>query len=183
MFIAMEGIDGCGKSVMGKALAEDLNFIYTREPTFTSEEADALNLESKNNIEREIEFAIDRIRHTNNVLRKWDDIICDRYIWTGLAYCSVYNPVAYPFAEALYKHKFFVKPDVYIFIETPIEICFQRKQIQPKEHLKKILSAYEKIRPIVETESKIITVSGVMKIQNCVKEIKDKMQNIFETGL
>ena len=129
MFIAVEGIDGSGKSTIAKALAENLYFVYTKEPTFSSEEADALNLDSKNDIEREIEFAIDRIRHMNDFLRKYEDIICDRYIWSGLAYCEKYNPVAFPFAKALYKHKFFIKPDIYIFVDTPVEVCFERKKV------------------------------------------------------
>jgi thymidylate kinase len=175
MLIAFEGIDGSGKSFTAKALAEDIDFLYTKEPTFTSEEADALNLGSKNDIQREIEFAVDRIRHTNDVLRKYENVICDRYIWTGLAYCSIYNPVAFPFAEALYNHNFFVKPDIYIFVDTPVEICFERKKVQPLEHLQKLREAYYKTLPLIQADSKLMYISGVGPVEDSVLKIKKEL--------
>lgn len=179
MLISFEGIDGSGKSFTAKALAEDIEFIYTKEPTFTSEEADALNLGSKNEIQREIEFALDRIRHTNDVLRKCANVICDRYIWTGLAYCQMYNPSAFPFAEALYKHKFFLKPDVYVFVDTPVEICFERKKVQPIEHLQKLREAYYKILPIIQAESKVMYISGVGPVEDSVLKIKKELEKLL----
>jgi thymidylate kinase len=180
MLIAFDGIDGSGKSFTAKALAEDIKFLYTKEPTFTSEEADALNLGSKNDIQREIEFAVDRIRHTNDVLRKYEDVICDRYIWSGLAYCEMYNPVAFPFAEALYKHKFFLKPDVYVFVDTPVDICFERKKVQPIEHLRKLRQAYHKMLPIIQADSRVITIAGIGPVQDCVLYIKKQIGDIYK---
>lgn len=175
MFIVFEGIDGSGKSTLSKMLAEEIGYLYTREPTFTSEQADALNLESKNDIQREIEFAIDRIRHTGDILRQYDGVICDRYIWTGLAYCNTYNPSAYPFAEALYNHDFFPKPDFYVFVDTPIEICFERRQIQPIDHLQKIRDAYIQARPLIESKSKIIEITGTGDPVECLCKIKSQI--------
>jgi dTMP kinase len=177
MFITFEGIDGSGKSTLSKRLTEDLGFLWTKEPTFTSEKADALNLGSKNDIEREVEFAVDRIRHMSEILRSYDNVICDRYIWSGLAYCSMYNPSAYPFAEALYGHEFFLKPDVYVFVDTPVEVCYERRKVQPIDQLTKIKDAYDKTRSIVEAKSKIITTQGTGDIEECVKKIKTDLKS------
>jgi len=179
MLIAFEGIDGSG-TFMAKKLAEEISLLYTSEPTFTPEEADALNLGSKNDIEREIEFAIDRIRHTNNILRKYENIICDRYIWSGLAYCEMYNPIASPFAKALYKHEFFVKPDVYIFIDTPVEICFKRKKVQPIEHLQKLREAYYKTLPLIQADSEMMYISGMGPVEDSVLKIKKELGKFFK---
>jgi dTMP kinase len=173
MFIVFEGIDGCGKSTLSKRLADELGYTWTKEPTFTSAEADALNLGSLNDIEREIEFAVDRIAHLKFLSDS--DVICDRYIWSGLAYCSMYNPSAYPFAEALYKHKFFKKPDVYVFVDTPVGLCSNRKKDQPLDHLVRIREAYLNTRPIVEKDSKIITIEGMGKIEDCVLSLKKSL--------
>ena len=176
MLIVFEGIDGCGKTTLSKKLAQILGFKWTREPTFSSEEADALNLKSKNDIQREIEFAIDRIKHINDFLNLPQKVVCDRYIWTGLAYCKTYNPAAFPFADALYKHSYFKKPDFYVFVDTPVEICFERRKVQPIEHLIKIREAYLNTRDIVETTSKIITVQGVGDIEEGIREILKKIK-------
>lgn len=174
MLIVFEGIDGCGKTTLSKKLAQILGFKWTREPTFSSEEADALNLGSKNDIQREIEFAIDRIRHLDTLLDQ--NIVCDRYIWSGLAYCKTYNSAAFPFAEALYKHDYFKKPDIYVFVDTPVEICFERRKVQPIEHLIKIREAYLNTRDIVESTSKIITIQGIGDIEEGIREILKKIK-------
>lgn len=177
-FIVFEGIDGCGKSTLSKRLAKDLGSSWTKEPTFTSKEADALNLGSKNDVEREVEFAIDRIEHVVGLKDYLESltlshIVCDRYIWSGLAYCSMYNPAAYAFAEALYKHRFFPKPDIYIFVDTPVKICHERKQDQPLHHLEQIREAYLSTRHKVEAFSKVVSIPGVGDLDTCIKAIKE----------
>lgn len=180
MFIAFEGIDGSGKSSLSKKLAESLDFIWTKEPTFSSETADALNLDSKNDVQREVEFAVDRIRHITGLLSFYDDIVCDRYIWTGLVYCNTYNPSAYPFAEAMYTHEFFRKPDIYIFVDTPVELCFERRKTQSIEDLTKLRDMYRLTKPLIEKKSKIITIQGVGDIDIGVGFLKNELRSLFK---
>jgi thymidylate kinase len=179
MFTVLCGCDGSGKSTLCKELAKATNSFYTREPTFTSEQADSLNLGSKNDIQREIEFAVDRVKHTYEILKPKlaakESVICDRYIWSGLAYCNVYNPSAFVFAEALYNHEFFIKPDFYVFVDTPVDICFERRHVQPIEHLIKIRNAYLDTQHIVEKHSKVITIQGVGAIEGCIENLKSKL--------
>lgn len=171
MFIVFEGIDGCGKSTLTKRLSEKTLFYWTREPTFSSETADKLNLNSKNELEREIEFAIDRIAHNERILKTIENIVCDRYIWTGLAYCKFYNPSSFDFAKTLYKNKFFRIPDLYVFVDTPIEICSERKQDQTIDHLKAIRNAYLETKEFLNPKSKIITIESIGDVDNCLTEV------------
>lgn len=180
MFIVFEGVDGSGKSTIATELSKrvkltkpetgvSLLYTYTKEPTFSSETADSLNLKSKNDIQREVEFMIDRICHNEKVLHKVDHIICDRYIWTGLAYCKIYNPKAFEFAQVVYNNQFFRIPDHYIFVDTPIEICYKRKKVQPLDHLQKIRQTYLDTKSLLNPKSKFSTISGVGNIEYIIQ--------------
>jgi dTMP kinase len=174
MFVVFEGIDGSGKSTLSKAFYEEMLkrqivSSLTKEPTFTSEQANDLNLKSKDDIGREIEFCIDRIQHqeflkeqtnANNIL------ICDRYIWSGLTYSAMFNPSAFEFAKQMYKHNFFIKPDYYVFVDTSIEICYERRQEQTIEQLTKLRHFYLETKKFVEDKSKILTISCVGDINS-----------------
>jgi len=167
MFIVFEGIDGSGKTTVSKKVAEALDYTWTKEPTFTSEQADKLNLNSIDDIDRETEFAIDRIEHQKEIKKNLGiGVICDRYIWSGLAYSKLYNPSAYPFAVSLYKHKYFLKPDIYVFVDTPINVCASRKKDQPKEHLVKLREAYALTAP-----KDVYYVSSERDVDQTVKDI------------
>jgi thymidylate kinase len=67
VFIVFEGIDGCGKTTLSKRFAEIRTFIWTKEPRFSSEVADRLNLVDKDTISREVEFLLDRVRHQQDI--------------------------------------------------------------------------------------------------------------------
>jgi dTMP kinase len=177
MFIVFEGIDGSGKSTLSKAFADAIGYEWTHEPTFSSEYADSLNLGSKNDIQREVEFMLDRITHMQELLGNTQNIVCDRYIWTGLAYCKRYNPSAYPFAEAVYMHKFFRNPDYYVYVETPIQVCFERKRTQPVEHLENLDHLYRDLIPKISGHSKVIMTKGVGNIEDTIVELKKAIIN------
>lgn len=180
-FIVFEGIDGCGKTTLSKNVATALNCWWTKEPTFSSEQADLLNLKSKNKVEREVEFAVDRIKHGVEINSRNKDVVCDRYIWTGLAYCLKYNESAFEFVKALYSHDFFLKPDYYIFVDTPVEICYQRSlgrtgsSPQSLEDLKKIRDCFLVTREIIEKTSKVFVIQAIgdsdVLVNNVLKEI------------
>jgi len=175
--IVFEGIDGCGKTTLAKSLCQRNGFTFTKEPTFSSEKADELNLGSKNDVEREVEFAIDRIVHRIELVfsKTSEIIICDRYIWSGLAYCLKYNPKAFDFVQALYKHSFFPKPDAYIFVDTPVSICHERKKDQPLEDLIDLREHYLKTQQYIS--SKIIQFSCVNGIDNDVEALEKLLFN------
>jgi len=175
MFIVFEAIDGAGKTSQSKLLAKQTGYFWTREPTFSSEEADSLNLKSKDEYEREIEFFIDRVKHHYTELRPIENIICDRYIWSGFAYATKYNPVSMKYAKAMYKHPFFRKPDYYIFVDTPPEVCKARGVVQPIEHLYDLRKCYLETEYLVNEESKIIYTKGEGDLQELINFLKRGM--------
>lgn len=100
IFIAFEGIDGCGKSTQATRLAETLadkgcDVVLTREPggTKIGNELRGLLLSDNNNIAWETEvllMAADRAQHVAEVIRpalqRGAIIISDRYVYSSLAY-------------------------------------------------------------------------------------------------
>jgi len=180
MFIVFEGIDCSGKTTLSKKLVEKMptNWLWTKEPTFSSEEADRLNLGSKDDVGREVEFCVDRTKHQNillQLLNHGHSIVCDRYIWSGITYSKLFNPSAYEFAKTLYQHDFFIKPDYYVFVDTPIEVCIERckDRAQSEEQLSKLREFYLETKKYVDKKSKIITIESVGNIDDCVNKIKD----------
>jgi thymidylate kinase len=160
MFIAFEGIDSAGKSTLSVKLAEYLNsskvdgllrldphfgdFIWTKEPSFSIEEARLLNSPGYvDEYRRERVFFESRLRHQNIIAAK--NIICEQYLWSGLAYAYKFSPNCFRFIKELYSsEKLFVQPDLYIFIDTPIEICLERDPSLDIDNQRELQEAYQK---------------------------------------
>ena len=135
--IIFDGIDKVGKSTLSVNFTQYLNklyrdedgllkidphfgdFIWTKEPLFTTEEADFLNSPGYiDEYRRERIFFESRMNHQKLIAGK--NVVCDRYIWSGLAYANKYSPGCFRFAKELYlSENLFIKPDLYIFVDTP----------------------------------------------------------------
>lgn len=182
-FIVFEGIDGCGKTTLSKLVAEKLGWEWTREPTFSSAKADRLNNKKSSN-NREVEFAIDRIMHIASLEASRKNFICDRYIWTGFVYCLKYNVGSYNFIKEFYRHKFFPKPQITIFVDTPVKVCFERAQArtgkspQSIETLEELRRIYLDTLYINENFSTVIKVSSENDIQKLAKSLVRKIRNL-----
>lgn len=131
MRIVLEGIDKVGKSTLSKELCRKLNqdtlegYTWTKEPMFSSEEADTLNSpEYKDPVKRESLFFMSRSSHQSTM--KLKNVVCDRYIWTGISYAMVFSPQCYEFAKELYLSDLFVKPELHIFLDISPEISVLR---------------------------------------------------------
>jgi thymidylate kinase len=184
MFIVFCGIDGCGKTTLSQLVHQRLSsktpssrtdFIWTKEPTFSSEQADSLNLKGMDSADREVEFMIDRVMH-QEILRgsgmfepaagRQRHVICDRYIWSGLAYAKVFNPSVYDFVKAVYKHQFFIKPNLYIFVDTPPEICCLRRRVPAQlSNLIKLREAFLEVEPLITADSAVMRVDGTENLE------------------
>jgi thymidylate kinase len=191
MLIIFEGIDGCGKTTLSKKFSEQKNFVWTKEPTFSSQEADSLNLKSQDTASREVIFLIDRIRH-QRILWQYKNLngilssnaVCDRYIWSGLAYCKVFNPSCFDFIKHLYDHDYFVKPDFYVFVDTPIELCLERcAREQTPEQLKTLREAYLDTQHLVAKHSSIINFPAIEPVEVLVEELWSKVLGLEKNSL
>lgn len=163
MLICFEGLDGCGKTTLSLLFQQYLNtkfrgsdgllkldphlgdFIWSKEPLFSSEEADAINAPGTDEFYRESVFFESRLKHQD--LLSNHNVVCDRYIWCGIAYSRVYSPSAWQMARALYLNDHLFQPaDLYIFVDTPIEVCHDRRRDTPMETLQAIRAAYMSTR-------------------------------------
>ncbi len=177
MLVVFEGVDKSGKSTLSLLFEQYLNdefrdadgllrvdphlgdFSWTKEPTFTSEEADQLNSpQYESPYKRERLFFESRLRHQDMLSGK--NIICDRYVWSGMAYALQYSPDCYEFAKELYlSDTLFIAPDLYVFVDTPPEVCFDRDPRVDLERLRALRQAYEDTRIFIEQP--VITVQSI----------------------
>ena len=181
MFIAFEGIDRAGKSTLSVKFAEYLNndkidgllkldphfgefsfpkpggdlmrfgdFIWTKEPSFSTEDANYLNSsEYLDEYRRERIFFESRIKHQSYIAAK--NIICERYLWSGLAYAYKYSTNCFRFLKELYSsEKLFVQPDLYIFLDTPVEVCSDRDSSLDTDIQRDLQEAYYKTREYIK---------------------------------
>jgi thymidylate kinase len=160
MFIAFEGIDSSGKSTLSVKFAEYLNnskidgllkldphfgdFIWTKEPSFSIEDAKLLNSPGYvDEYKRERIFFESRLKHQHYIAAK--NIICERYLWSGIAYAYKYSSSCFRLVKELYSsERLFVQPDLYIFLDTPVEICCERDPSVDIDHIREIQAAYLK---------------------------------------
>lgn len=173
MFIVFEGTDGSGKTTLSKLVANKLDFPWTKEPTFSSERADELNLKSLDTAHREVEFAIDRVLHKELALM---DLVCDRYIWTGFAYCSIFNPSNLEFIKAFYGHKFFRAPDIHVFVNTPAQVCVERGRAQSLEVIERLKKAFLHTSCAFPA-TPVIEIEGCGSIEDAVDRIVSRIQS------
>jgi len=178
MFIVFEGTDGSGKTTLSKLVAGKLDFPWTKEPTFSSEKADELNLKSMDTSHREVEFAMDRVFHKELGLM---DLVCDRYIWSGFAYCNVFNPSNLEFIKAFYGHKFFRKPDIHVFVNTPAEVCVSRGRAQSIDMIERLKDAFFQTSGAFSS-TPVIEVKGCGSIKATVDHIIARIRPYMDDG-
>ena len=176
-FIIFDGIDKVGKSTLSVNFTQYLNklyrdedgllkidphfgdFIWTKEPLFTTEEADFLNSPGYiDEYRRERIFFESRMNHQKLIAGK--NVVCDRYIWSGLAYANKYSPGCFRFAKELYlSENLFIKPDLYIFVDTPPEVCASRDAALDLDVLRELRESFLKTKDYIKTP--IITIQAV----------------------
>jgi dTMP kinase len=183
LFIALEGIDGSGKSTQVKMLAETLSNaghkVYTTfEPTksdmgvmirdiFSGKtEADQGTIAAL--------FLADRFNHilnkTDGLLKKMEEgytVITDRYYFSSYAYHSVHMPMNWviamnkPCAELL-------RPDITVYIDILPEVSMNRinenrestELYETLENLTAVRNKYLEAFEILKEEEKVFITEG-----------------------
>ena len=162
MFIAFEGIDRCGKTSLSLEFQKYLNtefsdgkggvtidrkygsFVWTKEPSFTTAEADRLNnlKDLSSQYKREALFFASRLGHQDYI--KKHNVICDRYVWSGMAYARVFSPGCFEFLREIYQNNdLFVQPDLYIYVNANIDTCLKRDPTLNMDTMLEIWKSYE----------------------------------------
>jgi len=171
MLIAIEGIDGCGKSTIAKYLKEELerrgfDVVLLKEPTNSrwgrkiqesmekrlppEEELRLFLLDRKYDVERNILPA----------LKEGKIVIMDRYYYSNIAYQGArgINP------EKIRKmnEEIAPKPDLVILLDAPPELCIERikmretlpNEFEKLDYLKKVREIFRSLNGIVIDASK-----------------------------
>ena len=140
MFITLEGIDGSGKSTQSEKLAHWLTEYTGRETVRTFEpggwpEGDLLRkfiLDSRNYspLSELLLFLADRAEHVNRVITPailaGNNVICERWNESTLAYQSGGHKINLDDAERLIAACNFPEPDVKIFLDISPELAVSR---------------------------------------------------------
>lgn len=135
MFIAVDGIDGAGKTTLVAQLGELLrafNPLITKEPTNTSEWGRALrDAAVRERLPREVEleyFHKDRLHHLASeiipALRSGRVVICDRYVDSTLAF-QAHDPDD---ADSMYEafRREILIPDLTFILDCPVDTGLAR---------------------------------------------------------
>lgn len=191
MFLVFEGIDKCGKSTLSVEFQNYLNteysdgkggitidpgkgpFVWTKEPSFTTTEADRLNglKDPSSQYKRELMFFESRMGHQSFLGKH--NIICDRYVWSGMSYARVHSPGCYEMLRELYQSKkLFIQPDLYVYVNTGIDVCLKRDPNLDMNTLLELWKSYELVYDnIKEINIPIITI-------NCDDRSNDQEESV-----
>jgi dTMP kinase len=201
LFIALEGIDGSGKSSQVKLLAEKLEQAghkvhLTLEPTNShigSILLDVLRKKIKSD-HRTIAalFAADRLDHLlnedNGIIKKLEEgftVITDRYYFSSYAYNGAHTDMDWVIGlnkmSALAR-----RPDVNIFIDVPPDVCMQRintnrattELFEKLDTLTSVRAKYLEAFDKLKNEERIIIIDGNRPINDIAADIWQKVSGI-----
>lgn len=185
-FIVFEGLDGAGTSTQSKLLNSNIeNSILTCEPT-----GGETGMFIRRILRKEFRvtpktfaylFAADRNEHIyseNGIFEscnKGKIVICDRYLFSSLAYQGLDLPIS----EVFEINKEFVLPEIVFFLNTEPEICEKRidKRGQEKEIFEekslqeRILSNYKAAFKLFENSgTRIIELDGGLPVETLLEK-------------
>lgn len=151
-FIVFEGIDGTGKTTMSVRLATLLGAEWTREPDGECREA----LAGCTTPAQELAvFTLDRVIHCTQKIEPWlaagKTVICDRYVWSTLAYQgAAFDAVRHSRDATIAMYEWLPKPDLVLYFEpTDVDVLLARAkggdltQFENRERMLAAAGAYE----------------------------------------
>jgi dTMP kinase len=202
LFIAIEGLDGSGKSTQVKPLAENLkaldrNVYTTAEPTQSR-----IGLMIKDIFKHKMVadhttiaalYAADRLEHvlnkTDGLLKKLEEgytVITDRYYFSSFAYHGTHMDMDWVI-ELNSMVAGLLRPDLNIFIDVPIDVCVKRlnkgrsltelyeDEANLNQVRKKYFEAFEKL----EKSEKIFIADGNRPAEMISKDIWQEVSKML----
>jgi len=195
-FIVLEGLEGSGKSTQAKILAESLpNSHLTHEPSDSIPGSLCREIISgKGNITQSslsLLLIADRIEHLNNyitpILKSGQNIICDRYYLSNMAYQASMSLSDKDIYE-LNKKFGAISPDLTIFLEVTPQEAMERVNLRKgQEGIFDNLKALERIDInyrqaidfLISKGEKIVKIQAVNNIDDIAKEILHRISVAF----
>lgn len=199
MFIAVEGIDGSGKSTTIKELKKFLEkkghtVVQTAEPTNLSIgrliRDELKNSKSDTPLLHEklgLMFAADRLDHLQKriwpALKEKKTVLTDRYLFSSVAYQS--TSVSYEWVKGI--NRFAMLPDVLVFIDVSIDKALERIEkfrtdtelYETKDFLTEIDSNYRRIIKDFEDKLKVIFLDGSLGMDGIYGDIEKKFEGVL----
>lgn len=209
-FIAIEGIDGVGSTTHAERLAASIeqmgrSVLQTREPTerdvgelirrYLSGEFDVPGKDADNETVSSdfmgLLFAADRIDHLySEILPSLEEghiVVSDRYYHSSFVYQAEQRDgdLQTGWIETVNRHA--VVPDLTIFLDAPVEVCFERLSEQTdkdiyekKAFLKEIAPRYRTVvNQLQERGENIIKIDADRPADEVAEEIRGKIQKRF----
>jgi dTMP kinase len=202
-FIALEGIDGSGKSTQVKLLSEKLKKegfkIYTTfEPTDSP-----IGSVIKNIFRHRIEadhrtiaglYVADRLDHllnkTNGILKKMEEgftVVTDRYYFSSYAYQGTHMSMDWVI-QANSLSADLLRPDLTIFIDVPPEVCMQRlsegrdmiQLYESLENLHNVRSKYLEAFDKLKNEEKVFITDGNRSVDAIANDVWSKVYSLLK---
>ena len=199
MFIAVEGIDGSGKSTTIREIKRYLESkgeaVYlTAEPTTLATGKIVRNFLSETNSDTPLihemlalAFAADRINHLREeiwpALRKKQTVITDRYFFSSVAYQSL--NVSYEWVKGI--NRFATLPDVLVFIDVSVDKAVERltkfrtstEIYEKRDLLQQIDRNYREVIKEFEGNLKVIYLNGHLDIDKIYGDVEEKFAPLF----
>lgn len=204
LLIAMEGIDGCGKSTQSLNLAETLfsqykkidSILLTHEPTHSkfgleiSQRLSESNRDPSSNAkDRMLElYVLDREHHVDTMiapaLAQKAVVICDRYKYSTIAYQSAQGV---PIAHAMEENAGFPIPDVTFLFNVSVENAVARLQKSGKQldkfekgpFLEKVKEQYLKL-PALLPKEKIVVINANASVEQIREDVVRAVKPLLE---
>lgn len=156
-FIAFEGGEGSGKSTQARRVAQARNALLTRQPGGTDIGASIRELllspETAGLGDRAeaLLMAADRAQHVSETIRpalaKGQDVVCDRYVSSSLAYQGAGRELG--IEDVLALSEFAVDgvwPDVNVLLDVPVEVGLGRIDGPPDRLEQQGIGFHERVR-------------------------------------
>ncbi|MFQ6105883.1 MAG: dTMP kinase [Candidatus Hydrothermarchaeaceae archaeon] len=140
MFIALEGIDGCGKTTVAGRLAER-GYTTTEEPFLQC--LKEVIVKTTDPEARELAFYFDRIYHLEKFIEpnlKRGDVVTDRYKYSQIAYAYARYRDLDIYDTVLKLNEKIPEGDIVIFLDIAPDIAIRRK---PHSDIKSFLKENE----------------------------------------
>ncbi len=198
-FIVFEGLDGSGQTTQTGLLSKFLRdkgilVLATKEPTQKSKFSRTIQevLEKKKSLSpRELQkaFSQDRAWHLKHLilpaLKSGKTVICDRYLFSTLAYGLSYE-VSLEFLMKL--NKKFLLPDLVFFLDAKPDICLKRIQarerirsiFETKENLQRIYKNYREVLDDFSKSTKILFIDDEQPLKEVFREVRDIVKIAFK---
>ena len=204
LFIAVEGIDGSGKSTqvqLLKANLEEAGYkVYaTNEPTnFEAGKLIRSIFNHRVNADQHTIaalFVADRLQHLLDkengilaMLEKGYTVITDRYYFSSYAYHSAYVEMDWVMSINA-KCAALLKPDLNIFVDVDPESAFKRiiatrtstELYETKDNLRKVYDNYLKAFKLLKNTESIVFVNGKNDVQQVAADIFKTVKNLLHT--